>query len=216
MNNPKTSFYRWAVYCTAITMLAACVSASPPTRFYTLSRVSDTKNPSAGNQVVDPAVTKGISVEVRPVEVPERLKRSQIVINANDSARVNVLETERWASALNDELHDAFANQLRQRFQPADTPNATNHYRVHITLDQLSIVPSSYVSAAFHWQINHVQSATDMPSSVVGNCNFTSREAIGNSVDSAVQGLQKIVAEVSQRISGNIGELGQQKAIEYK
>lgn len=203
-NSTSLQLSRWVVYGAAVSLLAACVSTSAPTHFYTLSRVSD------ATQVASPQPLERVTIDLRPIEVPERLKRSQIVVSSPNSARVNILETERWASALNDELHDAFAAQFHQRFQQVGSRYAANNYRVQITLDQLTIVPGADVSAEFHWRITNVFAPTDKPNAVLANCNLSARETIGSSMDSAVQGLQTIVGMVSERIVGNISEMGQQ------
>jgi uncharacterized protein len=78
-------------------VLTAC--GSPPTRFYTLGIDAQ---PTITGSTANPS----LRIDVRPVKVPATVARSQLVLQVN-AAQVKVLEDDRWASSLPDEIRYA-------------------------------------------------------------------------------------------------------------
>lgn len=89
------------------TALAAC-SATPVPNYYTLT------------PTISPLANAGVKViEVLPVSVPDRLDRSQIVLQ-DASGQSTVLDSERWSSTLSAELRDGLSSGLQQRLGAVD------------------------------------------------------------------------------------------------
>ena len=73
--------------------LAACSSASDPTRFYVLGPVDSAAQPAR------PASGRDLKVGVRQVEMPRYLERSQIVTRASPN-RLELAEFHQWGAPL--------------------------------------------------------------------------------------------------------------------
>ncbi len=99
------------VVVTAGLGLTAC-SSTPVPSYYT---ITPTVSPLSGHQVK--------VIELLPVAVPDRLDRSQIVIQ--DAAGQSVmLDNQRWSSALSAELHDGLSSGLQQALGAVDRYNS--------------------------------------------------------------------------------------------
>lgn len=87
-------------------LLAAC--ASPPTRYYVLSRVG-------GGRLTAPTGALGLRVD--RVRIPSELDRSQIVRRL-DANRLEVASTRRWAAPLDEMIRRVLSADLAARLPP--------------------------------------------------------------------------------------------------
>jgi len=100
----------------ATVMINGC--ASPEPRYYTLAaRSSDTARAASGRASRTPEPRW---IEVKPVRVPERLNRAQLVVGDGSDGGVKLLDTSRWMSPLPDELRDALSQHLQSRLDAVD------------------------------------------------------------------------------------------------
>lgn len=109
MKKPLISFMtsRDVLPYTAIILLAACTS-SPETKYYTLSPTV-TPMPHSPVKVI----------EVLPVGLPDRLDRSQIVLQ-DQNGQTQVLDEQRWAANLSAELQNGLSAGLQQQLGAVD------------------------------------------------------------------------------------------------
>ena len=177
-------------------VLAACASA--PTRFYTMSPV--VQAPS----IV--AKTQPLYIELAPVSVPERLMRPQLVLRS-DSARIEILEQDRWSAPFNDELRDALAAQLAGRLGAIDVthggrPANAPIYRIVVTLSQFDAVRGGAVDAQLSW--------TALRSDQRGGANSTACQlhlneaTTGDDAAASVQAIQRVVSHLAQAIAKDV------------
>lgn len=186
-------------------ILAACATTTP-THFYTLSDIGQ-------HSSSEHLITNSTHIDLRPVIVPERFKRTQIVLNTANSTELTMLENERWASAFNDELHDAISAELnKQLLNESATMDATNSYRVWVELHRLEVLKGQTIKAELSWKITQLASANNDEKTHNSSCQLQLTEPVGNSTDLIVQGLQKTVLKLSTAIAGNIKDLGAGKA----
>ena len=92
---------------TLLLMVAAC-SGSPEIRYYTLSAES------ASLDAVAPTRLSGRAYAVDAVVIPDVLDRPQLVLRSGPNA-VQVLDYDRWASPLPDQLQRVFTADLSAR-----------------------------------------------------------------------------------------------------
>ncbi len=184
--------------------LAAC--ATPATvRFYTLSNQMQNKPAGVSN-------TTPIAIEVLPVRVPERLKRPQLVITSKNVSQIKILEQDRWSSAFNDELHDAFVSGITNQLGAIDISRSgrvANQpiYRISIALQQFNATPGEQVQTNFAWtvrRLNADSSSGDMPSL---SCQSIISKTVTSDINAVVIGLQEAVADVTKAISTNVTSL---------
>lgn len=114
MSQHKTRWYQQVTMLSTLIAgagLSAC-SSTPVPSYYT---ISPTVAALPANQVK--------LIELLPVAVPDRLDRSQIVIQ-DASGKSTMLDNQRWSSALSAELHDGLASGLQQALGAVDRYNS--------------------------------------------------------------------------------------------
>ena len=189
------------------TMLTACATPKNSTRFYTLANTQANINPAA-----NVAATTPIAIEVLPVNVPERLKRPQLVITTNNATQLKILEQDRWSSSFNDELQDAFVGGITSQLGAIDVSRggrAANQptYRIAIVLQQFNATPGEQIQANFGWTITALNSGERSTGNRSLSCQATISKTVANDTDAVVKGIQAAVVDVIQAISANVSSL---------
>lgn len=185
-------------------LLTACATPKNNVRFYSLTPATPAKN-QAGNTLTSSAM----AIEVLPVNVPERLKRPQLVISSN-SAELKMLEQDRWSSSFNDELQDAFVSALSLQLDAIDISRGGRianqpTYRIGIVLQQFTATPGDQVQAHFGWTITRLNA--DARENKAISCQATFIKPVSNSIQNVVQGIQTTVMEATQAIAANVTRL---------
>jgi uncharacterized lipoprotein YmbA len=186
--------------------MAAC--AVPPVRYYSLAA---TPAPSATAASERPSGAGAqIHLEVGPVGVAERLAKPQIVIRSNggdnDSARVQVLEQQRWSSTFDSELRDAFGSAIAARAGAVDVTRGgrlPGHpvYRIAIRLQYYEAILDQRVDARFGWTITR---SDDTRNAI---CQVAVNAPAGKGLDDLVQAVQGVVAQAADRIAAQVLQL---------
>jgi uncharacterized protein len=192
-----------------VLLLTACATPHNNLRFYSLATAS------AGDTAENMQSTAPIAIEVLPVNVPERLKRPQLVINNSNTAQLKILEQDRWSSTFNDELQDAFVSGLTQQLNAIDisrggrVPNQPV-YRIAIVLQQFTATPGDQVNANFGWTITRLD-ATARENKAL-SCQATFSKPVGNNVNEVVKGIQATVTETTAHIVASVNSLNHGEA----
>lgn len=97
--------------------LAACSSPAPTVRLHTLMPV-ELAPPGAGQTPRPGAAT--IPILLEPIRIPAQVDQSQWLVRLPDDS-LAVLEQERWASPLRDELREALLEQLASGYGAIDS-----------------------------------------------------------------------------------------------
>lgn len=187
--------------CCAVVLMSACATSTQP-KLYTLSTPLSNEQTETLQPVLKP-VQQWTAVSV---QVPDRLKRPQLVLNKKDGTGVVMLEHDRWASAFNDELRDAIISGIHQHVI-ANAASQQPHYRINVTLLQMDTLLDDHITANFRW------SMTNTDSKVKLSCDFNTSANITDGVSGAVTGTQAIVhglvkAIVMRMQAVNAGEVG--------
>ncbi len=95
----------------ALTLALAACASTPPVRYYTLGQ--DPAPPSPPASTTAPRLRLAIA----PVSLPESLDRPNIVLHSAPT-RLQILEQDRWANGLQQEIARVIAERLHAR-QPA-------------------------------------------------------------------------------------------------
>ena len=123
-------------------LVAGCASA--PIHFYTLiPPPSNTTAPEAS-----------FSIHVDPVVVPAESDQAAWLVRVGPS-EVAVLDGERWAAPLSDELRAAFAESLGEQLGARDVTAgaAKKKYIVQIVIRRFESVPGQQAFVAADWSI---------------------------------------------------------------
>lgn len=188
-------------------ILTACATPSASTRFYTLAN-----NVPAKNQAENLPTATPIAIDILPVNVPERLKRPQLVITAKNSSQLKILEQDRWSSSFNDELQDAFVSGISNQLNAIDISRAGRTanqptYRIAIVLQQFNATPGEQVQANFGWTITRLDASARSADRRALSCQTTITKTVSNDMDAVVKGVQESVTDVIQAISANVTSL---------
>lgn len=202
------NFTQFTVFILTL-MLAACATPTNNMRFYSLANTSPAKSSVANAPV--------IAIEVLPVNVPERLKRPQLVITSKNTAQLKILQQDRWSSSFNDELQDAFVSGLSQQLNAIDISRGGRManqptYRIAIVLQQFNATPGDQVNANFGWTITRLNTGPRSTENQALSCQTTVNKTVGIGTGDVVRGIQDTVAETIQAISANISSLNNGEA----
>ena len=130
-----------------VAMLAACSSA--PTHFYTLLPPAQPAAPAT--------VPAAFAIAVEPVGVPAEVDQAQWLVRTGPG-QVAVLDNERWAAPLGDELRAALADELTRQLGVRDVYKATNPggvpvYRIQVEVRRFESVASGYALIEADWNV---------------------------------------------------------------
>ena len=126
-----------------VTAVSGCSSA--PTHFYTLL-------PPPSNTSVPEA---SFAVHVEPVVVPAENDQAAWLVRVSPS-EVAVLDGERWAAPLSEELHAAFADTLQEQLGARDVEasgNKKTKYIIHIAIRRFESIPGQQALIDADWSV---------------------------------------------------------------
>jgi uncharacterized protein len=168
---------------------AGCTSA--PVRYYTLSAPSDRN--LAVSQTPLP-------IDVRVVHTPAQLNRAELMVRTGPT-EVTLLENERWASPLNDEIKDALRLELKRRLGAVSGLHpAFTQLTLDIDVQHLEAELGRYALLEASWRAT--VSATGRQSDGAGTttCTFQANEKIHAGYAGMVEGYQREVAALADAI----------------
>ncbi|UYO93110.1 membrane integrity-associated transporter subunit PqiC [Pollutimonas sp. M17] len=186
-------FSQAAILLVTTLILGACASA--PIHYHTLV--------APPSEAAFPGQRVPFLIEVLPVGVPEQLDRPQLVVRHGDNG-VSVLETERWASMLDDEIRQALSAALTQQLGTKDIAGLTGSVRAPVVRVKLQ------VRRFDAWLGTKVHLSADWSLSVVGKakeggltCGAQfSLSAPGGYVE-LVQAQQQAISLLAERIAAD-------------
>ena len=183
-----------------ITMLAGCVSPEP--RYYTLALrpVIAVAAARAINQGEEPVL-----IEVSPVQVPDRLNRTNLLLNKGEG-RIEVMEQDRWSAPFPDELRDALSLQLQARLGAIDTyrqgaPVVAPLYRVNVDVLRMDAELGERAGAIINWTVQRV------PDHKMASGRTQVELSARGGVDSVVAVYQQVIANTTGDIAAAIRTL---------
>ncbi|MBP0588304.1 membrane integrity-associated transporter subunit PqiC [Paraburkholderia sp. LEh10] len=172
-----------------LSILTAC--ASPPTRFYTLST-------EAGPTIAGNTASPSFRIDVRPVKVPAAVARSQLVVQVN-AAQVQVLEDDRWASSLPDEIRYALVAGVSQK---AGAPGAKTVARGDVPVYQVAVDVQRFESwPGSHALIDVVWDVRTLTDDETLTCHSVVSEPVSDGYQAVVGGHRRAISVVAAQIA---------------
>ncbi|MFP3553384.1 PqiC family protein [Paraburkholderia sp. SIMBA_049] len=173
-----------------LAILTACASA--PTRFYTLG--TDALPTITGN-----TASPSFRIDMRPVKVPAAVARSQLVVQTS-ATQVQVLEDDRWASSLPDEIRDALIAGVSQQ---AGAPGAKSVargedvpvYQVAVDVQRFESWPGSHVLIDVAW---NVRTSADVETLT---CHSVVSEPVSDGYQAIAGGHRRAISVVAAQIA---------------
>jgi uncharacterized lipoprotein YmbA len=194
----KTSLSLFA----ALLVTAAC-SSSPPMRYYTLSEES-----ASPNGVVPTTRLAGAPYAIDAVIIPDLLDRPQIVLRTSTNA-VEMLDDDRWASPLPDQLERVLAADLTARLgadaviDPGLPTNSRAGRRITVSILEFDPGRSRESTLEVSWEISEVKSGL----TVAASRSFRARHvapATGSDVADIVRTMSGLIAASADDIAASI------------
>jgi uncharacterized lipoprotein YmbA len=166
-----------------------CTSA--PVRYYTLTPPPDKSLPASETT---------LPIDVRVVHTPPQLNRSELMVRIGP-AEVTLLENERWASPVNDEIKDAVRLELQRRLgRMSGLRPAFTKLTLNIDVQHLEAELGRYALLEASWSAT--LSATGQPSNGarVTTCTFQANEKVHTGYAGIVEGYQREIAALADAI----------------
>jgi uncharacterized lipoprotein YmbA len=166
-----------------------CTSA--PIRYYTLTPPLDKTLP---------VLEMELAIDVRVVHTPPQLNRSELMVRAGPT-EVKLLENERWASPLNDEIKDALRVELQRRLgSMAGLRPTFTKLTLDIDVQHLEADLGRYALLEVSWTATF--SGTGQRSNGVRAATYTFRvdEKIHTGYAGIVEGYQREIAALAEAI----------------
>lgn len=173
--------------------LTACASA--PVHYHTLL--------APGAPVAAAGQAAPFLIEVLPVGIPVQLDQPQLVVRQGDSG-VAMLDGERWAAPLGDEVRQAVSARLTQHLATQDIaglarPGDSQVMRIKLQVRRFDIWPGQRSRLDADWSLGLADEA--------GNVRLTCRgqfdTAVPGDYAGLVQAQQRLTAQLADRIAAD-------------
>ena len=182
--------------------LAAC--ATPPA----LHLHSLMPDPAAA---VAPAPSPPLTIQLGPVMVPAQVDQPQWLVRLPDGT-LALLDNERWASPLRDELRAALRETLARRWGVQDAAGAvaaTPAWRVNLELLRLDSSPGRETRIDAQWALSGVPMVAGQPTL---GCRATLRQTVGAGSVALADGHRRLVARLADQIGRQLRALNRGEA----
>jgi uncharacterized protein len=169
---------------------AGCTSA--PVRYYTLT---------ATPEKTSSATEADLAIDIRVVHVPPQLNRSELTVRTGPT-EVTLLDNERWASPVNDEIKGALRFELQRRLGRL---NGSHPAYAKLTLDidvqHLEAEFGQYALLEASWSAT-LSAAGQRPNGAraTTTCTFRADEKVHTGYAGIVEGYQREIAALAEAI----------------
>jgi hypothetical protein len=166
-----------------------CTSA--PVRYYTLTAPPDQTLPASG---------AALTIDVRVVHTPPQLNRAELMVRAGPT-EVTLLENERWASPVDDEIKDALRLELQRRLGRMSGLRPTYaKLTLDIDVQRLEAEFGRYALIEASWSATLSATGQRSNGERVTTCKFQADEKIDDGYAGIVEGYQREIAALADSI----------------
>ena len=166
-----------------------CTSA--PVRYYTLTPPPD--RTLLGSETTLP-------IDVRIVHTPPQLNRSELMVRTGPT-EVTLLENERWASPVNDEIKDAVRLELQRRLgRITGLRPAFAKLTLDIDVQHLEAELGQYVLFQASWSATLSATGQRSNGARATTCTFQADEKIHTGYAGMVEGYRREIAALAEAI----------------
>jgi uncharacterized lipoprotein YmbA len=166
-----------------------CTSA--PVRYYTLTPPPDKTLPAS--QI-------SLAIDVRVVHTPPQLNRSGLMVRTGPT-EVTLLENERWASPVNDEIKEALRLELQRRLdRMTGLRPAFTKLTLDIDVQHLEAELGQYALLEASWSATLSATGQRSNGARATTCTFQADEKIHTGYAGMVEGYQREIAALADAI----------------
>jgi uncharacterized lipoprotein YmbA len=172
-----------------VSISAACTSA--PIRYYTLIPPPD--------QPLQ-ALEATLAIDVRVAHIPPELNRSELMVRTGRT-ETTLLENERWASPMKEEIKAAVRLELQRRLGGmSGLPSSFTKLALDVDVQRLEAELGQYALLEASWRAI-LSGAGQPPSGArVMTCTFRADEKIDSGYAAMVEGYQREIAALAEAI----------------
>jgi len=184
----KGIYLRFAV-AWLVSVGVGCTSA--PVRYYTLTAPADKALP---------ALLTTLVIDVRVAHTPPQLNRAELMVRTGPS-EVTLLENERWASPVNDEIKDALRLELKRRLsRSSGLPPAYTRLTLDIDVQHLEAELGRYALLEASWRATLSSTGQRSTGAPATTCTFQANEIVEPGYAGLVEGYQRDVGALADAI----------------
>jgi len=166
-----------------------CTSA--PVRYYTLTPPPDRTLPASETT---------LAIDVRVVHTPPQLNRAELMVRTGPT-EVTLLENERWASPVNDEIKDALRLELQRRLgRTTGLRRDFAKLTLDIDVQHLEAELGRYALLEASWSATSSVTGQRSNGARAAICTFHAEEKIHNGYAGMVEGYQREIAALADAI----------------
>jgi uncharacterized lipoprotein YmbA len=170
-------------------MSAGVGCTSAPVRYYTLTPPPDKTLPASET---------ALAIDVRVLHIPPQLNRAELMVRTGPT-EVTLLENERWASPVNDEIKDAVRLALQRRLsRMTGLRPAFTKLTLAIDVQHLEAELGRYALLEASWSA--ILSATGSNGARATTCTFQADEKIPTGYAGIVEGYQQEITALADAI----------------
>jgi uncharacterized lipoprotein YmbA len=172
-----------------VSVCVGCTSA--PVRYYTLTPPPDKTLPAS---------KISLAIDVRVVHTPPQLNRSELMVRTGP-AEVTLLENERWASPVKDEIKDALRLELQRRLGGmTGLPPAFTRLTLDIDVQHLEAELGRYALLAVSWTASLSTTGPQSNGARSTTCTFQADEKIHTGYPGIIEGYQREIAALADAV----------------
>jgi uncharacterized protein len=182
-------FYLWFALAWLVSIGVGCTSA--PVRYYTLTPPPDKTLPASETT---------LTIDVRVVHTPPQLNRAELMVRTGPT-EVTLLENERWASPVNDEIKDALRLELQRKLVRVTglRPGFAKLW-LDVDVQQLEAEFGRYALIEASWSATLSATGQRSNGARVTTCTFQAEEKIPTGYAGIVEGYQREIAALADAI----------------
>jgi uncharacterized lipoprotein YmbA len=173
-------------------LASVCVGCtSAPVRYYTLTPPPDKTLPDS---------KISFAIDLRVVHAPPQLNRSELMVRTGPT-EVTLLENERWASPLSDEIKDALRLELQHRLDRiAELRPALTKLTLNIDVQHFEAELGKYALLEASWSAATSVTGPRANGAPATTCTFQAEEKIVTGYAGIVEGYQRAIAALAEAI----------------
>ena len=182
-------FYLRFALAWLVSIGVGCTSA--PVRYYTLT--------TPPNKTL-PVSETALAIDVRVVHTPPQLNRSELMVRSGPT-EVTLLENERWASPVKDEIKDALRLELQRRLgRMTGLRPAYTKLTLDIDVQHLEAELGRYALLEVSWSAALSATGERSTGARATTCTFQADEKINPGYAGMVAGYQREIAALADAI----------------
>jgi uncharacterized protein len=182
-------FYLRFAVAWLVSVGVGCTSA--PVRYYTLTPTSDKTLPASETT---------LAIDVRIVHTPPQVNRAELMVRTGPT-EVTLLENERWASPVNDEIKDALRLELQRRLgRMTGLRPVFTKLTLDIDVQHFEAELGRYALLEASWSATLSATGQRSNGARVTTCTFQADERIHTGYAGIVEGYQREIAALADAI----------------